>query len=122
MDVETFWSRVDKSAGPDSCWPWMGSRTNGAHGSMGVMGAHRFAFIVTYGDVLPGFVIMHLCHNPPCCNPSHLQVGSYSDNVRAMLARGRRPRRVRIGGWHGPLVERYEVGDILRPCQLAEQV
>ncbi len=105
MDADRFWSHVDRSGGPNACWPWLGSRMGGGHGTMGKMGAHRLAFILTYGDVLPGFVIMHLCHNPPCCNPAHLQVGSYSDNNRAAVARGRRPRRIRIRGWDGPLVE-----------------
>lgn len=34
----------------------------------------------------------HGCDTPACCEPSHLSPGSRLDNVRDMVARGRKPR------------------------------
>ena len=39
-----------------------------------------------------GFVVMHSCDNPPCCNPAHLEEGTQGDNIRQAKARGRNAR------------------------------
>lgn len=86
-----FWSLVDQSGGPDACWPWQGTRIRGGHGQVHVtglvsMGAHRLALWLATGLVAHGRigreakVVRHLCHNPPCCNPAHLLLGSRSEN------------------------------------------
>ena len=31
----------------------------------------------------------HICNNPPCCNPEHLEWGSASDNMKDRVASGR---------------------------------
>ena len=98
-----FWSHVDRGH-PMDCWPWKGKKrwTNG-YGSAerpdgSVAGAHRVAFEVSGGMLIPGMVIMHLCDNPPCCNPAHLRQGTYSDNIRDAIAKGRfTQHRFRLG-------------------------
>ena len=32
---------------------------------------------------------MHACDNPPCCNPSHLSLGSNAANVADKVSKGR---------------------------------
>lgn len=92
-----FWATVDKSAGPDDCWPWRGAV--GPYGRVKIYGvaylAHRVATALSTGSDLSGVpVLRHACDNPPCCNPSHHVPGSYADNMADMLARGRgNPRR-----------------------------
>lgn len=48
--------------------------------------AHVFAYCLEHGDLLllPGkaFQICHACDFSRCCNPSHLSLGSPSDNAR----------------------------------------
>lgn len=93
-----FWDRVDKSAGPDACWPWTGSRCQHGYGSFGRSGAtvtaSREAYELTHGP-LPegegyhGTVVMHSCDNPPCCNPKHLIAGTHIDNMRDRDMKGR---------------------------------
>lgn len=87
-----FWKRVER-AGLDDCWPWMGRRTPRGYGEFGTAErperAHRYALMLSGVDVPAGMVVMHLCDNPPCCNPRHLKVGTNLENNRDMIAKGR---------------------------------
>lgn len=93
---ERFLAKVDERA-PDDCWPFTGlaganSRTGHRqfykHGRMVL--AHRVAWEIHYGaPPPPGMVIRHSCDNPPCCNPSHLAIGTVADNNRDRDVRGR---------------------------------
>lgn len=89
-----YWARVD--AGPaEVCWEWLGpiSHKGGyavvIHHSKRV-GAHRLSWILTRGPIAPGLVVRHICDNPKCCNPNHLELGTHYDNVQDMINRGRR--------------------------------
>lgn len=89
-----FWARVDKSAGPDSCWLWTGA-SNPVKG-YGVLqedrqciGAHRQAYKLHYG-VDPGeMCICHRCDVRRCCNPRHLFLGTRRDNWWDAVQKGR---------------------------------
>ena len=87
-----FWDNVDRSGGPDACWPWTGSLHQQGYGRVSVFGkrlrAHRVAFLLAYG-YMPANVL-HECDNPPCCNPECLRDGSHADNMDDMAAKGRR--------------------------------
>lgn len=54
--------------------------------------AHRATYMkahnLNYED-MAGRVVMHLCDNPRCINPEHLQLGTHSDNTQDMLSKGR---------------------------------
>ena len=103
----TFWDRVDRSGGPDACWPWMGARTNKGYGVCSTYlsgvkstcSAHRMAAFLaelTYdlraGSYSKGLVL-HSCDSPSCCNPKHLRIGTQQENVADATARGRRNYR-----------------------------
>lgn len=95
-DIARFWSKVDCSGGPDSCWIWTAGRSGG-YGTFRFPGetkAHRVAWILTSGKIPGGLHVLHSCDNPPCCNPNHLRCGTHADNMSDMAAkkRSRSPR------------------------------
>lgn len=113
-------SRIDRSGGPDACWPYRGPLSNGyGHcyipGTGKNMAAHRFMLMRKVGRVLrPDEFACHHCDNPPCCNPAHLFVGTCKDNMLDAARKGRTasgdhnparrfPERLRRGAEH-PLV------------------
>ena len=92
--ADRLWDRVDRSGGTDACWSWNGYRTELGYGQIGegqtLHPTHRVAWELTHqAKVLPGHVVRHDCDNPPCCNPSHLRLGTHADNVQDMIRRGR---------------------------------
>jgi hypothetical protein len=96
-----FWSKVDKSGGPGTCWPWTGSVSSSGYGSLTHAGrgikAHRRAWELTNGAIPPGdgphgTCVCHRCDNPLCCNPAHLFLGTTADNTHDMIAKGRKFR------------------------------
>lgn len=54
--------------------------------------SHRVAWEAHFETVPIGLCVLHRCDNPPCCNPSHLFLGTKADNNRDMLLKGRRGR------------------------------
>lgn len=92
---ERLWLCVDRSGGPDACWLWIGKATHKfGYGTLWngkrPDGAHRIAYIVTYGEPPPDKpVICHDCDNPACCNPKHLFPGTQKDNLLDMGRKGR---------------------------------
>lgn len=103
--ISLFHSRMDKSGGPDSCWIWMGQIIKDGYGtfstgdmSVGSVGyAHRVSYALHKGPIPVGLCVMHQCDNPPCCNPSHLKIGTQAENLKDMYSKGRAP----IGVAHG---------------------
>lgn len=94
--LQRFWLKikVDLVTG---CWEWTGTQNELGYGIFGADGkkfrAHRFSYIAFIGDIPEGLGLDHLCRNPPCCNPSHLEaVTQKVNNLRgtspaAMCAR-----------------------------------
>lgn len=100
-----FWAKVDRSGGPDACWPFRGYIESNGYGRLSVNDrqewAHRVAYELTYGPLPPKHKACHSCDNPPCCNPAHLFPGTQKANVDDMVAKGRARNKTHRGGEHG---------------------
>src|ERR1035437_1194535 len=109
--AERFWEKVDRSAGPDGCWLWLGCQKRG-YGVVWVDGgrragiAHRVAYELLVGPVPPGLVLDHYRLNEGprqapcstlCVNPAHVEPCTSIENV---LRSSRTPYRVKAALTH----------------------
>lgn len=85
------------------CWIWMGGMNEGGYGVVsretGFKMAHRLFYTYHKGDIPPDKLVLHKCDVRRCCNPDHLYIGDYKQNVKDMYERGRHnhPTGVRHG-------------------------
>jgi hypothetical protein len=68
------------------CWEWVGRKQLQGYGRLRVNGkkqyAHRYSFDISpRGPITPGLQIDHLCRNPSCVNPNHLEQVTSRENT-----------------------------------------
>lgn len=121
-------SKIDASGGPDACWPFLGgATTRSGHRQMWWQGrmslAHRLAWTVANGPIPEGMCVCHSCDNPPCCNPTHLWLGTVADNNADRDAKGRQvstPGSTRTYAPPGPIKHGTIYAYIKRQCRCDE--
>lgn len=91
------------------CWLWTGSVSVKGYGittiSRRLTRAHRVLYEMKYGPVPKGLELDHLCRQPCCVNPDHLEAVTHSVNVLRGIPFRRpmqKPRRCMARLWHGP--------------------
>ena len=81
-DVERFYPKVafdDK----DKCWEWLAGKDDDGYGKFhGHGGSHRFSYELFRGKIPKGMHLDHLCRNPGCVNPWHLEIVTCRENIR----------------------------------------
>lgn len=94
--TDRLWRNVDRSAGPDACWLWLGAVDRKGYGAIRgpgpvhrVLKTHRVAYAAVNGSLSDEECVLHRCDIPPCCNPTHLFLGTITDNNRDMWRKGR---------------------------------
>lgn len=95
-----FISKIDFHSSDTGCWIWKGSfggfdaHEKHAYGRFWFMEknvmAHRFSYEFIGGkEIQKGNVIDHLCKNPRCVNPNHLEsITLYENSIRTSSAYG----------------------------------
>lgn len=102
-----FWSKVNKH-GPNGCWVWTGPKNPNGYGRISrwnartkidhVVLTHRLSFRIAHGKPIGEGHLDHLCRNPICCNPKHLEIVTPRENVvRGWATRAVDSRKYRRG-------------------------
>lgn len=92
-EIGRFFGRIVRS--PSGCWEWRGDHDSSGYGRTYYRGTqtatHRIMAAWVFGPIPTGFEknIDHLCRNRICCNPSHLELVDWGENVRRGFAAGR---------------------------------
>mgnify|MGYP002136427592 CR=1 FL=1 len=87
-----FWAKVQKT---DGCWEWAGTKLPSGYGQLERadggkrMYAHRFSYLIHYGDFDRSLYVLHRCDNPSCVKPDHLFLGTARDNLLDASSKGR---------------------------------
>lgn len=88
------------------CIPWTGYLNPQGYGMISLGGrgsqrvlAHRLAYERANGPIPDGLFALHRCDTPCCVNPDHIFLGTQTDNMADMDAKGR--RKAAAGEHHG---------------------
>ena len=77
---------LDKISVGDGCWEWQATGHPRGYGYFWPHGkiwqyAHRYSYELFVGPIPPGLSIDHLCRNPKCVRPDHLEPVTQRENV-----------------------------------------
>lgn len=81
--LERMLPHID-AVGP--CWEWQRARSPLGYGRLRFQGrywfVHRLMWVLLVGPIPDGLELDHLCFNPCCCNPDHLEPVTHAENLR----------------------------------------
>lgn len=123
--LENAWSRMlakIEVRGPSDCWMWRGLATSVSpkyspdfkYGRLSgydpldseksrATYVHRLTWLLNRGPIPKGMTVDHLCFNPLCCNPNHLQLLTRAENSA-------RKSPAAMARYHAPKGTKRQVG------------
>lgn len=88
----------------DSCWEWTAGKDQQGYGMFyanhKTYKAHRVSYFLHYGEFDLSLCVCHKCDNPSCVNPSHLFLGTVTDNNSDRHNKGRSKNKPTPGMSH----------------------
>lgn len=111
--LEKIWEQVNRSAGPEECWPWMGSPDWAGYGRLRLtldgrsrfVKAHRVVYMLAHpSSTADSSRVKQRCLNRLCCNPIHLYCAgsaaqmteSQLQHIRERVPRGSRSHLAKL--------------------------
>jgi len=98
--IEPTADRFFRKAEPvteSGCWLWTAYINHLGYGKFQLKGkwrnANRVCWELINGPIPDGMDVLHKCDIRCCVNPNHLFLGTHTDNMQDMIAKGRAPRR-----------------------------
>ena len=91
---------------------WFTDRNYHMHrpnGSKKPVRTHRYAYILQNGPLLKHECACHSCDNPSCINIDHIWIGSQKDNMRDMIAKGRKVTRRGSKSVHAKITRKHVI-------------
>ncbi len=101
QEAARFWGKVN-IGGVNDCWTWKNATFLNGYGAFRKvvstnkyrqLVASRVAYYLSTGTQPAGLFVCHHCDNPLCCNPTHLFLGTASENELDKHAKGRNPNQ-----------------------------
>lgn len=77
--LELLLAKVDITV--DGCWLWLGATTTAGYGVTNAGLAHRLTYEYFIGPIPEDRLLDHVCRNPSCVRPDHLDVVTHRENV-----------------------------------------
>lgn len=91
---------LEKVSYDRGCWMFTGHRLPKGYGQLGVAGqarlAHRVSYELLKGPIPARMHIDHLCRNPSCVNPEHMEPVSMAENLARGRGKGAATRRAKM--------------------------
>jgi len=127
---QRFFSKI-KINEKTGCWMWQGGTSDGGYGRFWLNGRyelpHRFIYELFIDNIPDGLNIDHLCGNPGCVNPHHLEPVTQKENINRGRT-GEVARQTQLSKTHCPQGHPYN-GDNLwiskrggRQCNICRNV
>lgn len=115
---------VDSSTG---CWNTLGKPGGNGYGQTGYLKknwpTHRLSYEMFRGPIPVGLQLDHLCRNPLCLNPDHLEVVTPKENVlRGHGLSAQRKRQTRCKYGHEFTPENTWTGSGHRKCRTCGRI
>jgi hypothetical protein len=95
------WIEAEVNKREDECWIWENDFYPNGYGKIFYnkkgWSAHRLVYTLVNGEIPKGLVVRHKCDIKNCCNPEHLEIGTYLDNILDQYkdGKGRKPYKRR---------------------------
>jgi len=121
----TRFVRMFDAGEPSECWVWRGAKVMG-YGCLRVDGkvtlAHRFSYELFIGPIPAGLHIDHLCVNPPCVNPTHMEPVTAAENTRRAAERARPATHCKRGHPFDEANTHYRTDHRGRVCRACDRI